>query len=249
MTQEPKTKTQEPTSSQQLAGKITLITGASRGIGRAVAKRYAREGAHVILTARTVGGLEEVDDEIQAAGGQATLVPLDLSDGAKIDQLGGIIAERWGKLDVLVANAGTLGKLSPTGHITPKVWDQVMAINVTANYRLIRSFDPLLRASEAGRAMFVTSGITEGIYPFWGAYATSKAALNMLVQTYAEEVQNTKLRVNLIDPGIVATDMRAAAMPGENPATLTQPEAITDIFVEAALARCTENGKVLKAQK
>lgn len=227
-----------------LDGKVALITGASRGIGAAVAKRYAAEGAHVILVARTVSGLEEVDDTIRSAGGSATLVPLDLLEFDKIDELGGVVAERFGKLDILVGNAGALGALGPVAHQDPKAWHRVMEVNVTANYRLIRSFDALLRASDAGRALFVTSGITGGVYPYWGPYAASKAALNVLIQTYAAEVENSPLRVHLMDPGIVRTRMRAEAMPGEDPESLTRPEEITDKFVELALPDAVENGTI-----
>jgi len=230
-----------------LSNRIALITGASRGIGAAVAKRFAAEGAHVILTARTVGGLEEVDDAIQANGGKATLVPMDLNDHAKIDQLGAHIAERFGKLDIVVGNAGVLGDLTPLTHADAPMWDRVIAINLTANWRLIRSFDPLLRRSDAGRAMFVTSGITRGVFPYWGPYAVSKAALETLVKTYAAETQETKLRVNLIDPGVVRTKMRAAAMPGEDPMTLPDPDSITDVFVKLALPACKKHGEVVHA--
>ncbi|MCD6035774.1 MAG: Oxidoreductase, short-chain dehydrogenase/reductase family [Rickettsiales bacterium] len=228
-----------------LAGRVALITGASQGIGAAVAKRYAAEGAHVILVGRNVKGLEETDDAIQTAGGQATLVPLDLMDGKKIDELGSVIAKRWGKLDILVANAGVLGKLMPVSHITPDIWEKVIATNLTSNWRLIRSLDPLLRASDAGRALFVTSGITQGNFAFWGAYAASKAGLEALIGSYAEEVKGTKLQVSLIDPGIVRTKMRAAAMPGEDPLTLPEPSSITDVFVEAALPSFQGNGQRL----
>lgn len=231
----------------RLNNKIALVTGASRGIGAAVAKKYAAEGAHVILVARTVGGLEEVDDAIQKAGGKATLVPLDLMESAKIDELGGIIAQRFGKLDILVGNAGILGSLSPVSHITPKIWDRVMAINVTANWRLIRSFDALLRAAPAGRALFVTSGVTKHVHPYWGAYAASKAALEMMVKVYAAEIAITQATANLIDPGAVATNMRAEAMPGEDPATLPSPEDIADVFVRLAEPSSTINGQVVNA--
>ena len=232
----------------RLENKHALITGASRGIGAAIAKKFAAEGAHVILVARTIGGLEEVDDTIRRAGGKTTLVPLDLHDYAKIDELGGIIAERYGKLDILVGNAGILGMLSPLGHILPKVWDDVMAVNVTANWRLIRSMDVLLRAAPAGRAMFVTSGVTKSVHPYWGAYATSKAALEMMVQIYAAELATTNVRANLIDPGAVATMMRAQALPGEDPARLPKPDEVMDVFVRLAEASSTANGQVIHAQ-
>ena len=233
-------------SSLPLEQKIALITGASRGIGAAVAERFAREGAHVILVARTVGGLEATDDAIQAAGGKATLVPMDLSDHGKIDQLGALIAERFGKLDILVGNAGMLGDLTPLTHADAKMWDRVMALNVTANWRLIRSMDPLLRASVQGRAMFVTSGVASGVFPYWGPYAVSKAALEMLIKTYAAETATTAVKANLIDPGVVRTKMRASAMPGEDPMDVAAPESVTDIFVELAREDCMLSGAICR---
>jgi NAD(P)-dependent dehydrogenase (short-subunit alcohol dehydrogenase family) len=229
----------------RLQDRIALITGASRGIGRAVAKRFAQEGAHVIAVARTQGALEELDDEIQAIGGTVTLVPADLGEHAKIDQMGAAVFERFGRLDVLVGNAAVLGILSPVGHIDPDTWDQVMRINVTANWRLIRSFDPLLRISESGRAVFVTSGAARGASAYWGAYATSKAALEMLVLTYAAEVRKTPIKVNLVDPGIVRTAMRAQAFPGEDPMKLRPPEELTDVFVDLAAADCRRHGEIV----
>jgi len=231
----------------RLRGRIALVTGASRGIGAAVAKRYAAEGAQVILTARTVGGIEETDDAIRAAGGTAILVPLDLTDGNKIDEFGARLYERFGKLDILVGNAGTLGVLTPVGHMDPPVWDKVVAVNLTANWRLLRSMDPLLRRSDAGRAIFVTSGVTRGVLPFWGAYAASKAALEALVKTYAAEISKFGLRANLVDPGVVRTALRAQAFPGEDPNTLPAPEAITEVFVALAEPSCRRNGQVVNA--
>ena len=227
---------------QRLAGRIALVTGASRGIGAAVARRFGAEGAHVIAVARTVGGLEELDDAIKAVGGSATLVPLDLRDFDAIDRLGATIAERHGRLDALVGNAAMLGGLRPMGHFEPDVWQRVFDLNVTANWRLIRSFDALLRASDAGRAIFVTSGVTRGALAYWGAYAASKAALESMVLTYAAELTKTNVRVNLLDPGIARTAMRAEAMPGEDPATLPAPDAITERFVELAAPDCQLNG-------
>jgi NAD(P)-dependent dehydrogenase (short-subunit alcohol dehydrogenase family) len=226
--------------SGRLAGRIALITGASRGIGAAVAVRYAKEGAHVILVARTTGGLEEVDDAVRAAGGEATLAPFDLRDGDAIDRLGAAVAERWQRLDILVGNAAMLGRLAPVGHFPPEEWTEVMDLNVTANWRLIRSFDPLLRTSDAGRAIFVTSGITQQTVPYWGAYAVSKAALETLVRTYAAELAKTNVRVNLVNPGPTRTRLRTQAFPGEDPKTLPPPEALTDTFV--ALAEPTFDG-------
>ena len=230
---------------KRLQGRIALVTGASRGIGEAVAKRFAAEGAHVIAVARTQSALERLDDAIHDAGGTVTLVPLDLRDFDQIDHLGGVIAERWGKLDILVGNAGILGTLSPVGHIKPKVWQEVMDVNVTANYRLIRSFDALLRASDAGRAMFVTSGVAQSAAPaYWGAYATSKSALEMLVKTYAAEMEKTNVKVNMVDPGVVRTHMRKEAFPGEDATQHPLPSAITDRFVELALPTTQENGEI-----
>lgn len=231
----------------RLTGRIALVTGASRGIGAAVARRFAEEGAHLILTARTVGGLEEVDDAIQAiGGGPATLVPLDLTRFDEIDRMGAAIFERFGRLDVLVANAGILGGLSPVGHIEPRIWEDAVKVNLTANFRLIRSLDPLLRASDAGRAIFVTTGATGG-RAYWGAYAATKAGLDALVRSYADEMENTPVRVNLLNPGGTRTRMRAEAYPGENPETLKTPESITGLFVDLAEVACTRHGETLKA--
>ena len=209
-----------------LADRIALVTGASRGIGRAAALALAETGAHVIAVARTVGALEELDDEIKARGGAATLVPLDLKDHAGIDRLGAAIFSRWGRLDVLLGNAGLLGAVTPLAHLEPRVWDDVMAVNVTANWRLIRSLDPLLRQSDAGRAVFLTSGVTYSFPPYWAAYSVSKAALEGLVRTYAAEVTQTNVRVNLANPGPLRTKMRAQAFPGEDPMSLKPPDAL-----------------------
>jgi NAD(P)-dependent dehydrogenase (short-subunit alcohol dehydrogenase family) len=230
----------------RLNGKIALVTGASRGIGAAVAARYAAEGAHLVLVARTVGGLEEVDDAVQAAGGTATLVPLDLIDFDEIDRMGAALHERFGHLDILVANAGTLGVLSPVGHIDPPVWEEAMALNLTSNYRLIRALDPLLRAAEAGRAVFVTSGAARG-RAFWSCYAASKAGLDALIRGYAEETEKTEIRVNLLNPGATRTGMRAQAYPGEDPDTLKTPESITDCFVDLADIACARHGETIEA--
>jgi NAD(P)-dependent dehydrogenase (short-subunit alcohol dehydrogenase family) len=207
-----------------LAGRTAVVTGASRGIGRAAALALAGAGAHVIAVARTVGALEELDDAIKAKGGAATLVPFDLKDAAAIDRLGAAIYQRWGKLDMLLGNAGMLGALTPLAHLEPRTWDRVMTINVTANWRLIRSLDPLLRQSDAGRALFVTCGEAWKFTPYWGAYTASKAALQALVATYAGELAQTRARANLINPGPMRTRMRAQAMPGEDPARLPPPE-------------------------
>src|SRR5690606_2615549 len=197
------------------------------GIGAAVAERYAAEGAHVYLVARTQGGLEEVYDRISAAGGSATGVPLDLRKPEGIEQLAVAVFERFKRLDILVGNAGALGVLTPVPHLEPKVWDQVITVNATANYRLIRAFDPLLRASDAGRAIFVSSGAARGSFAYWGAYAASKAALEALVSCWAAETAKTNLRINTVDPGAVRTRMRAEAFPGEDPMSLRPPQALT----------------------
>jgi NAD(P)-dependent dehydrogenase (short-subunit alcohol dehydrogenase family) len=217
-----------------LEGRIAVVTGASRGIGYHAAKGFAAAGAHVVAVARTVGGLEELDDEIKAGGGSATLVPLDLKDYEGIDRLGAALFERWRKLDILFANAGILGQLSPLGHVSPKVWDDVMAVNVTANWRLVRSLDPLLRQSDAGRALFMSSGAVRRCRPYWGPYSMSKAALEALAATYAKEVAATPVRVAAIDPGRTRTAMRAQAMPGEDPDTLPHPAEIVPHLVEMA---------------
>jgi NAD(P)-dependent dehydrogenase (short-subunit alcohol dehydrogenase family) len=218
-------------------GQVAVVTGASRGIGRDIALGLAEMGAHIVAVARTEGGLTELDDEIKAVGGSATLVPLDLKDFAGIDRLGAAIFERWKRLDILVGNAGILGKLSPLGHVDPKVWDEVMAVNVTANWRLIRSLDPLLRLSEGGRAVFVTSGLAQRCWAYWGPYSVSKAALEALVKTYAAELEQTNVRVNLFSPGATATRMRAQAMPGEDPATLPSARAVA----RSMLAMCDKD--------
>jgi NAD(P)-dependent dehydrogenase (short-subunit alcohol dehydrogenase family) len=227
-----------------LAGRIAVVTGASRGIGFQAAKGFAAAGAHVIAVARTVGGLEELDDAIRKAGGSATLVPLDLQDYPGIDRLGEAIFKRWGKLDVLLANAGVLGQLSPIGHVPPKVWDETIAVNVTANWRLVRSLDPLLRKSDAGRAIFLSSGAARACRPYWGPYSVSKAALEALSKTYAGETQNTPIRVVVVRPGPTRTAMRAKAMPGEDPAKLPKPSEIVPHLVEIAAPSFERTGVV-----
>ena len=233
-----------------LAGRIALVTGASRGIGRAVALRYAQEGAHVIAMARTQGALEELDDEIRKTTGKpATLIAENITDFDKIDQVGAALFQRYGKLDILVGNAGTLGQLSPMGHYTPKMWNDVFNVNVTANWRLIRSLDPLLRAADAGRALFVSSSVARTARMYWGPYAASKAALEQMVKVYAAECAHTKLRVNIVDPGHVRTRMRAQAFPGEDPKTVPAADSITDIFLRAVMPAFDQNGEILLAQQ
>lgn len=227
------------------SGRIALVTGASRGIGRAAALALAGAGAHVILVARTVGGLEEVDDEIQRAGGHATLVPLDIRDFPALDRLGESIFQRWGQLDAFLGNAGVLGTLSPVTHLEPKVFQELLDVNVTANWRLIRSLDPLLRASDAGRVVMLSSGAARKHTPYWGGYAMSKAALESVTLTYAEECANTKVRVNLLNPGPLRTKMRAKAFPGEDPAMLEPPEAVVPLILDLLSPACLKNGELV----
>jgi NAD(P)-dependent dehydrogenase (short-subunit alcohol dehydrogenase family) len=227
-----------------LSGRTALVTGASRGIGKAIARALAARGAHIIAVARTPGGLEELDDEIRRDGGAATLVPLDLRDGSAIDGLGRAIFERWKALDILVANAGVLGPLSPLAHIDPESWNEVLAVNLTANWRLIRSLDLLLRQSDAGRALFVSSGAAQSISAYWGAYATSKAALEAMVKTYAAETASTPVRVNILNPGPLRTRMRAQAFPGEDPQKLSPPEALAPHVIALVGKEHTVHGAV-----
>ncbi len=233
-------------SSERLKDRIALITGASRGIGRAVAERFALEGAHVLLLARNRKALEEVDDGIRAAGGKATLIPLDLADGKAIDALGPSLYERFGRLDVLVGNAAILGRLSPLTHIPSELWEKSFAINVTANWRLIRTLDPLLRLSGAGRVIFVTSGAAGEGRAYWAPYAVTKAALEVLARTYANETSDSAIKVNLIDPGATATRMRAEAYPGEDQSKLPTPAEAAEGFVPLAMADFTGTGQIIE---
>lgn len=230
----------------ELANRIAVVTGASRGIGKFAALGLAGKGAHVIALARTQGGLEELDDEIKAAGGSATLVPADIKDYPALDRLGAAIHERWGKLDILIGNAGVLGNLSPLGHIDPKTWDEVLAVNVTANWRLIRSLDPLLRRSDDGRAIFVTSGAAYKTFAYWGPYSTSKAALEALVNTYAAENATTNVSVNMFSPGPTRTRMRAQAMPGEDPQSLPSPDDVAGQLVQMCEPTFRDRGAIYK---
>jgi len=227
-----------------LADRIALVTGATRGIGRAVALALAREGAHVVAVGRTQGALEEIDDAVQAAGSSATLVPLDMRDYAGIYRLAGALDERYGRLDVLVGNAGVVGERAPVDHVDPKNWDEVMAVNVTANWHLLRAANALIRRAPAGRVALITSGAATHPRAYSGAYAVSKAALNALGQTYANETSSTAVRVNLFNPGPTRTKMRAMVMPGEDPMTLPTPEDVAEKIVALCLPSCTETGKL-----
>jgi NAD(P)-dependent dehydrogenase (short-subunit alcohol dehydrogenase family) len=235
-------------SDKSLQGRVALITGASRGIGAAVAKAYAEAGAHVVLTARNTKALESLDDEIRASGGAATLIPLDLLDHDKIDTLGPALAEKFGRLDIFVGNAGMLGTLGPLGHAKANEWDRVINLNLTANFRLIRTLDPLLRASDAGRVILVTSGAAEGYRAYWGAYAVSKAGLEALARSYKAETDKTNIRVNMLDPGRVRTTMRAEAFPGEDPQALQTPDEIVEAFLRLANPSCKSHGERVQAQ-
>lgn len=236
-------------SSKRLAGRIALVTGASRGLGRAIALSFAAEGATVIAYARTQKDLESLDDEIRKiSGSPAVLVAESLTDYAKIDQTAAAIFQRYKKLDILVGNAGVFTQLSPMGHFTPKMWDDVMAVNLTANWRLIRAFDPLLRQSDAGRAIFVTSGVARLDEMYWGPYGVSKAGLERMVKIYAAEIAHTKVRVNLLDPGTVRTAMRARVRPGEDPMTVRPPESIMPYILDLADPACTKNGELILAR-
>ncbi len=220
-------------SSKPLEGKVALVTGASRGIGRAVAIELARHGAHLILQGRIAGALEETDDAIRSASGSpATIIPLNLTQSDRVDALGPTLYQRFGHLDIFIANAGVLGALTPLAHITDQIWQNTMLVNLEANWRLVRTLDPLLRRSEAGRVVFVSSGAASGKKAYWGTYAISKAGLDALARTYAAEVANTAIKVNIINPGPIATAMRSKAYPGEDPATLPRPESIAPMFLE-----------------
>ena len=230
----------------RLKDRIALITGASRGIGRAVAEVFAREGAHVLLLARSRKALEQVDDRIRQGGGKATLIPLDLADGKAIDALGPTLYERFGRLDILVGNAAILGRLSPLIHIPSEHWERSFAVNVTANWRLIRTLDPLLRRSDAGRVIFVTSGVARSARAHWAPYSVTKAALEALAKTYANETADSAIKVNVVDPGATATSMRAEAYPGEDQAKLPTPETVAEAFVPLAMPDWTRSGEIIE---
>ncbi len=230
-------------------GRVALVTGASRGLGRATSVALAAQGAHVVLVARTVGGLEETDDAVRKAGGSATLVPLDLKDFPALDRLGASLFERWGRLDALFGNAAILGVVTPLAHYDPKAFQELVDVNVTANARLIRSLDPLLRRSDAGRVLFVTSGAARDHRPFWGGYSMSKAALEALALTYAAECTGTNVKVNLLSPGALRTAMRAKAFPGEDPNTLPPPEAAAPLIVEMLSPAYAKNGELVEFKR
>jgi len=230
-----------------LTGQIALVTGASRGIGRATAVELARRGAHVVITARTQGGLEETDDAIRAAGGTATLLPLDLLDGAQLDQIGPSLLERFRRLDILVSNAASLGRLTPVPHILPKDWASVVGVNLTANWHLIRSCGPLLTIAPAGRAVFITTARVQQPLAYWGAYGATKAGMEHMVLTWADETRHGNLRINLFDPGVVRTAMRADAMPGENPLSVQPPEAVAPQIADLCMPGVTQHGTVVEA--
>ncbi len=232
-----------------LKGRVALITGASRGIGAAIARRFSAEGAHVILTARTKAGLEEVDDQIRAAGAEqgATLLPMDIRNREDIDKMGAAIMQRFGRLDVFVANAAILGEMTPLSQVDPDGWDEIIDINLTAQWRMIRSLEPALLASPSGRALFLTSGVSGG-RAYWAGYAITKSAIDALARTWAQEMAKTNLKINLVNPGAVRTSMRADAYPGEDPETLPHPDEITDIFVRLASEDFNRTGETFNAQ-
>jgi NAD(P)-dependent dehydrogenase (short-subunit alcohol dehydrogenase family) len=236
-------------SGGRLSGRLALITGASRGLGRAIALKFAEEGADLVLVARTVGALEELDDQIKALGRNATLVPLDITDYDALDRMGQALYDRFKKLDVLVGNAAMLGILSPLAHVDPKIWKSTLDLNLTANWRLLRSMDPLLRSSDSGRAIFVTSGITQRTVPYWGPYTIAKAALESMVRMYAAEVAHTSVRANMVNPGPMRTAMRAEAFPGEDPQSVPAPEELAEAFVPLAEASCQLNGEWVAADE
>ena len=231
-----------------LSGRLVLVTGASRGIGRAVAIAAASAGAELIITGRTIGALEEVADQIQALGGHATIVELDMKDTAAMSRLAGAIAERWGRLDGFVANAAILTALTPVGHVTPEDWDSNIAVNLTGQWHMIRALDPLLRAAPAGRAILVTSGAAVGSRPFWSPYAATKAGLEALGRSWAGESEQTNLRINMINPGGTATGMRASAFPGEDPKSLPQPADIAPAFLALLSEDCAVHGELVNAR-
>ena len=232
-----------------LENRVILVTGASRGIGRAVALAAAKAGAELIITGRTIGALEDVDDEITASGSKATIVDLDMEDYPAMPRLAAAIQQRWGRLDGLLANAAMLGPLAPLSHVDEKVWETTLSVNLTGQWHLIKAMEPLLLAAPAARAVLVSSGVAEGTAPFWGPYAISKAALESLGRVWAGETEQTNLRINMISPGGTATGMRASAFPGEDPATLPTPSDIAPAFIALLAAECTDHGQRFEARK
>jgi len=232
-----------------LHNKIILVTGASRGIGRAVALAAARAGADLIITGRTIGALEELDDEIIAIGGKATIIELDMHDYEAIPRLAAAIHGRWGRLDGFVANAATLGTLTPLSHLDDSVWNDTIAVNLTAQWHLIKAMEPLLLAASAGRAILVSSGVADGIKPFWGPYAISKAGLEAMGRVWAGETEQTNLRINILNPGGTATGMRASAFPGENPDTLPRPADVAPAFLTLLDPACIDHGQRFDARQ
>ena len=230
-----------------LDGRVALITGASRGIGAAVARLFAANGAHVVLLARTIGGLEAVDDAIRAAGGSATLMPQDLSRLDELDRLGPALRERFGRLDILVGNAGLLGTLTPVTHMDSPEWQRVMSVNLAANLRILRGVEPLLRASDAGRVIFTTSDAATRPLAYFGAYCASKAGLQMMALSFAAENDGGSLRVNLVDPGVVDTAMLREAFPGGYQQAMRAPDEVAPLYLELALPACARHGTVAKA--
>jgi NAD(P)-dependent dehydrogenase (short-subunit alcohol dehydrogenase family) len=232
--------------SRPLDGAVALVTGASRGIGAATAIELGRLGAQVVIVARTQGGLEETDDAIRAIGGNATLLPLDLTEGAQLDLIGPSLFARFGRLDVLVHSAGVLGKLTPVGHILPDDWNEVVSVNLTAAWRLVRTCDPLLRQASAGRAVFLTDGRARAPLAYWGAYGATKAGMEHLVLTWAGETQTTRLRVNLFDPGPIRSRLRYNAFPGEDQATLAPPQSVAPALAELCLPAEQRHGEIVR---
>ena len=246
MTQQARTTWSDRVHDTPLASRIALVTGASRGIGYATARALAKAGAHIVAVARTQAGLEELDDEIRKDGGSATLVPLNLTDSDGIARLGAALHERHGKLDILVGNAGVAGPSSPLGHIDLKAWNDVIAVNATANFQLIRCMEPLLKQSDAGRAVFVTSAAASKANAYLAPYAASKAALETLARAWAQETASTSIRVNLFDPGPIRTRMRASVFPGEDPMTLDTPERVAEFIVPMCAPAWSETGKLFE---
>lgn len=232
-----------------LKERLAVVTGASRGIGRALALELAKRGAHIIAVARATHDLETLDDAIRQLGAKATLVPLDLKDMSAIDTLGATLHERWGKLDIFIANAGILGPISPVSHVEAQVFEEVMFVNVTSQWRLIRSLEPLLRQSDAGRAILLSSGAAHRVRPFWGVYSASKAALEIIGRSWAEELKQTSLKINCVNPGATRTAMRAQAMPGEDPETLPTAEEVAARIIHLASPDLKETGRLFDVRQ